>query len=138
MNIKEINKYFLNLIMKGQTIYYGEYDNLIGLSDSIILFLLEKDDIYIDLEKCKHTNIKSVIPDDYCYKIGFLSDDMTVVNKYKFNYIINKDMNVYCKINNKYLKFIKNYKYKILKNDGVVLFYAENNLKGLLCAVRTY
>lgn len=136
MNYKAINKYFIDLLFEGKRVSYGEYNNKIAITDSYILYLIDKENIYIDLQKCIFIpNIKNVIPDEYDYNFAYLTDTIQLTNKDKYRFIINKDLNVNCQVNEKYLKYVKNVNYKVKSDNKPVLFYINDELSGLICTV---
>lgn len=83
MDYKAINKYFLDLLYKEKPVYYGELDDKLLLSDSYAVFILEKDSVYLNLQKCKFVNefAKKFIPDNSDYKYAYLTDTIELNKK---------------------------------------------------------
>lgn len=139
MDVKGINKYFIDLIMKGKKVTYGEYNDKIAITDSYILYLINKEDIYFNLQKCNFlANIKNIIPDENNYIYGYLNDTIQIDKKYNLRFIINKDENINCTINEKYIKYIKNASYKIRNDSSPILFYINDELSGLICPIKIF
>lgn len=140
IDYKKVNKYLIELLMKGKQVYYGEYKDKLILSDSYAVWILEKDKVFINLQLCKFVPdfYKKFIPEDYVYKYGYVTDTIQITNKCELREIINKDENISIQFDNKYYKFIKGVNFKIIEDDKPILFYIDDEVSGLILPIKTF
>lgn len=140
IDIKKLNNYFLGLLYKNKKVFYGEHEDKIVLSDSYSLFIIDKEDLYINLSKCNFiTNIyERFIPDDSNYLYTHITDTVLLDKKDKLRLLENEN----CKeiyLNDKYISFLKFRQCKSLSNNCPILFYdIDGNIISLILPMKLF
>lgn len=137
MNIKEINKYFLNHYYKKDCkVYYDVIDDIIYLSDSYSIFILNNSDCMLDIDKFKLTKLNHFFNGLENYQDAIITNN--IIKDGNINMIKIESDDKYCYINMRYLKLFKDCKVKINSETSPVLFYECDKLVGLVLPIKVY
>lgn len=132
--IKDINNYYLKLLMKKQQVFYQIDDDYILLSDKYIIAILKRDEFYLNINLMKQTDllVKYIkeLNDEYYTNIASKFYDK------KFTYLYNGDNKI--TINRKYDKLFDGLEIKAIGDIQPVLFYVNKELRGFVLPVKIY
>lgn len=131
---KDINKYYFNLLLKGDKVFYTIIDDKIYLSDSYIISIINKDDFLLNIEKLINVDLRIFFNklNEFDYrniKTWYAHEDIISLlddNNYKVN------------INKKYFKLYHDMSFKIFENIKPVIVYNNDEIIGLILPIKVY
>ena len=131
---KDINKYYFNLLLKGDKVFYTIIDDKIYLSDSYIISIINKDDFLLNIEKLINVDLRIFFNklNEFDYrniKTWYGHEDIISLlddNNYKVN------------INKKYFKLYHDMSFKIFENIKPVIVYNNDEIIGLILPIKVY
>lgn len=132
--IKDINNYYLKMLMKKEQVFYQIEDDYILLSDKYIIAILKRDELYLNINLMKQSDllVKYIkeLNDEYYTNIASKLCDK------KFTYLYNGDNKI--TINRKYDKLFDGLEIKAIGDIQPVLFYVNKELRGFVLPVKIY
>lgn len=131
---KDINKYYFNLLLKGDKVFYTIMDDKIYLSDSYIISIINKDDFLLNIEKLINVDLR------ICFNKLNEFDYRNIKTWYAHEDIISllDDNNYKVNINKKYFKLYHDMSFKIFENIKPVIVYNNDEIIGLILPIKVY
>ena len=132
--IKDINNYYLKMLMKKEQVFYQIEDDYILLSDKYIIAILKRDEFYLNINLMKQNDllvkfIKELNDEEYTNITSKFYDK-------KFTYLHSGDYKI--TINRNYDKLFDVLEIKVIGDTKPVLFYANKELRGFVLPVKIY
>lgn len=131
--VKDINKYYFNLLLKREKVFYSIKDDKVYLSDKYIISIINKDDLLINIEQLNcvdlTTFINKVDIDNYTkLKDWYIKDKISCLfnDEYKVN------------ISKKYLELYYGKDFYIYKENQPVIVKIEDDIIGFLLPIKEY
>lgn len=147
MNIKRINNELLGRLFKGKGVYYSDLTIINGdetynyylLSDSYFVAILDINNTYINLDKCKYVKnmYENFIPDDSEYLYTHVTDTIMISGKDKLRVLENENYKNIL-VNDKYLELFKDCTFKSLKDDKPIICYEKGEVVGIILPVKQF
>ena len=146
MNIKRINNDLLGRLYKGKNVYYSDLtiiseDNTCNyylLSDSYFVAILDINNTFINLEKCKYIKnmYENLIPDDSKYLYTHVTDTIMLSGKDNLRVLENENNKIL--VNDKYLELFKDCTFKSLNDTKPIICYEKGEVVGIILPVKQF
>lgn len=137
MEIKNINKEFMNLYFKKKLVAYDQIDNKILLTDSYRLYILKDDDFILDKSKLRKVDLSKFINDEG-YILGYVTNDLKFINKDIIRVIKSSDDSIVINVNDNYLKYFDRFEIKVKSDHDPVYIYENDEMVGLVLPIKEY
>lgn len=142
MKTKELNKEIVNLYHnKNKNIYVEESDGKVYISDSYVVWILDKNDFIFDINAFKSCKIKSIVESVTKKELvdAIKSNQYTKENSLTLISLMNEEHAIKVNINEKYLKcFEDNCTFKVVNETSPVLVYENKILVGIIMPVKSF
>lgn len=132
--VKDINKYYLDLLIKEEKVYYEIVEDQILLSDSHMISILNRNEFFLNINLLKEVDLKRFL--DNLELDQYVNIKSFYPNKDKTYVLFNDSQEVL--IDKKYLKLYELLNIKINADMKPVLFYEKDFLRAFVLPIKRY
>ena len=130
--MKKLNDFFYKLLKKGNKVYYSILEENYYISDGIVVGIFNKEDILINLDKCKQVDFRIFDFSNLVYELQQikhvnLEDGMLLTELSDGTFI-----------KNKYLDLFNNYTIMSSGSTSPVKIECDGCVKGYILPIRKY